>query len=69
VDSLLECRLVENQWEILVQWQGFSLEEATWEPLSGLQVDVPTLLQNAMDQAVHPSFRALQTFLAAPPTP
>jgi transposase InsO family protein len=65
VESLVECRQVETDWEILVKWQGFSLDEATWEPLSTLQLDVPTLLNNAVATSAHPSFHALKTFLAA----
>jgi len=69
VDSFLECRQVNNQWEILVHWQGFERAEATWEPLTALQTDVPVLLKKAIDTEPHPSFRALKTFLAARPTP
>jgi hypothetical protein len=66
IDSLLECRNSDNQWEILVQWKGFALEEATWEPLAVLQADVPALLQQALDHELHPSFAALKAFLAGP---
>jgi transposase InsO family protein len=67
VDKLLECRCVKGEWEIKVQWVGFDILEATWEPLSILQADVPVMVQTALDALSHPSFRALKAHLAAPP--
>jgi hypothetical protein len=67
VDKLLECRCVQDMWEIKVQWLGFDPIEATWEPLSVLQADVPVLLHQALDALPHPSFRPLKVHLAAPP--
>jgi hypothetical protein len=44
VDKLVECRRVQDAWEIKVKWQGFDDLESTWEPLSVLQADVPFLI-------------------------
>jgi hypothetical protein len=65
VDKLVECRRVQGAWEIKVKWQGFDDLESTWEPLSVLQVDVPTYVQKALSDLPHPSFLPLKQFLTA----
>jgi hypothetical protein len=63
VDKLVECRRVQDSWEIKVKWQGFDDLESTWEPLSVLQADVPTYVQKALSDLPHPSFLPLKQFL------
>jgi hypothetical protein len=47
VSNILEERLNNNgNKEVLVQWRGFEVEEATWEPLEKILEDVPELYQS-----------------------
>jgi len=65
VDQLLECRCVQESWEIKVKWQGFDLSAATWEPLAALQADVPTMVNKTLNMPPHESFRRLKSSLVA----
>ena len=35
----------ESKWWFLVHWEGYSVDEATWEPLAALAIDVPVRLK------------------------
>jgi hypothetical protein len=59
VETLLECRQANGQWEILVKWLGFDVVEATWEPLEVLLTDVPALVRQAVHDLTHPWFKNL----------
>ena len=34
------------RWELLTLWRGFDSSEATWEPITQLHEDVPTLTRD-----------------------
>lgn len=36
VESILNKRVKNNQIEYLIKWEGYSIEEATWEPVRNL---------------------------------
>jgi hypothetical protein len=46
IDEMNELRkcLVSLIYEVNVSWRGFSITEATWEPLNVLHEDCPVLL-------------------------
>jgi hypothetical protein len=35
----------KGQQEVLVQWRGFSIEEATWKPSEVIKEDLPELYE------------------------
>jgi hypothetical protein len=43
VYKILDQRTNEGLKEVLVQWRGFEVEEATWEPLDSILEDVPQI--------------------------
>jgi hypothetical protein len=45
VEKILSSRISKGQQEVLVQWRGFSIEEATWEPSEVIKEDVPELYE------------------------
>ena len=69
MEDLLECKLLNGQWFILVKWLGFEVLEATWEPLLELHRDVPVNLKKTLETSHHASFNALRAHLAASPLP
>jgi hypothetical protein len=36
VEKILEKRLVGKRLQYLVKWEGYGIEQATWEPVSNL---------------------------------
>lgn len=34
VESIIDHRLIRRKHEFLVQWKGYPIKEATWEPYS-----------------------------------
>jgi hypothetical protein len=38
-DKVVRARPTKNSWEVLVQWQGKTAGEATWEPLEQFKED------------------------------
>jgi hypothetical protein len=40
-DRVVRARSAEPSWELLVQWKGKSMAEATWEPLQQFKEDHP----------------------------
>ena len=36
VEKILEKRLVGKRVQYLVKWEGYGIEQATWEPVSNL---------------------------------
>ena len=48
VDLILDHRFT-SCYEVLVQWLGFSSNEATWEPLATLAIDVPAKIRAYLD--------------------
>jgi hypothetical protein len=50
VYKILDQRTNEGLKEVLVQWRGFEVEEATWEPLDSILEDVPQIYQEYIDQ-------------------
>lgn len=53
VAALLGYRLEENMWQLQVQWSGFDIHEATWEPLDVLLQDIPKMVIQAVEQWKH----------------
>jgi transposase InsO family protein len=45
VAGFLNHRIQEGSYEFLTQWEGFDVEDATWEPVNVLVEDVPLLCQ------------------------
>jgi hypothetical protein len=44
IDSLLDIRIANSSYDVLVSWLGFP-DENTWEPIENLYEDVPLLLR------------------------
>jgi hypothetical protein len=40
-DKVVRARPTKNSWEVLVQWQGKTAGEATWESLEQFKEDCP----------------------------
>jgi hypothetical protein len=40
-DRVVRARSAGSSWEILIQWKGKSMAEATWEPLQQFKEDYP----------------------------
>lgn len=36
VEDILDVRVVRNKRQFLVKWEGYPIQEATWEPESNL---------------------------------
>ncbi len=45
VNQILNHDFMEDEFKLLVSWQGFDKEDATWEPLVVLLEDVPELVK------------------------
>lgn len=45
VAEFLNHRTIDGTQEFLTRWEGFDIEDATWEPVSILFEDVPKLCQ------------------------
>jgi hypothetical protein len=45
VSKILSHDFKEEEYKLLVSWQGFDDEDATWEPISILKEDVPELVK------------------------
>jgi len=42
-----------KEWELLTEWRGFSIQEATWETLKGLYDDLPEKVKKYVDKLPH----------------
>lgn len=40
VESILQSRMENGQWEFKVKWQDYPLEDCTWEPLANLENNI-----------------------------
>jgi hypothetical protein len=45
VSALLDHRIQDGSYEFLTKWEGFDIEDATWEPVNVLVEDVPLICQ------------------------
>ena len=41
VEEVLQMRVLENKKEYLMKWEGYPMEESTWEPEKRLMEDCP----------------------------
>jgi hypothetical protein len=45
VDKIIDHTFMDEEYKLLVVWQGFDIEDATWEPLEILLEDIPTMVK------------------------
>ena len=41
VEEALQMRVLENKKEFLIKWEGYTMEESTWEPEKSMMEDCP----------------------------
>jgi hypothetical protein len=58
VEGILYSRISHCQLQYLVHWQGYDIDECTWEPIE--------ILSNAMEKVKDFNMRYLNKFKAAP---
>ena len=39
IENIIDHRLIQGHWHLLIHWESEDIEEATWEPLSGIWRD------------------------------
>jgi hypothetical protein len=45
VERILEKRGEDGEEEYLIEWWGYSLDEATWEPAENIREDAPDVVE------------------------
>ena len=58
VDSLIACRKIAEDWQVLVKWKGFADLDNTWEPVTVLLEDIPVTVQSFIES--HPNDQEIQ---------
>ena len=66
VESILKHARQADGWKLLVQWQGFDAEDATWEPIQQMLEDVPVIVERYVhaleDRAVRAELQSAISF-------
>jgi len=65
VEAILAHRKEAHKWKLLVSWQGFTEEEATWEDLTKLTEDVPEIVQRYVKAIQEPDIRLEMSAIVA----
>ena len=39
IENIIDHRLIQGQWHLLIHWESEDMEDATWEPLIGIWRD------------------------------
>jgi transposase InsO family protein len=57
INRISNHRLNGRQWELLVCWQGYPEDEATWEPISSLNQDAPVITKRYIHSVSTPEIK------------